>query len=649
MRRFGSWVRPGCVVAATLLLQAGLSCLKPPALPQWDIELLLPAYHGHLRFVNLLDPSRFIIASDSTVVYSDVTTLDTVRPAAEVEFLTIDELNEVAVSDFRLSSIGSALSGLGIEELTGTPVPDSGVKAKVEPFATTGLRSCPVADVEWVELVEGGLRLEARNRTGLEFDSVMLSTPAGMMRLDGLAPGETKQVRLTVARQQILSPLEFIFTACSPGSKSESLYLRKSDSLIFNFVLDSVRLSRGRLRLPEMEVQRRYSLRMTCTRPMRVDSLVLDSGECDFLMDNRFAFPISLRLEAGRLGKNDELRVDGDQSIRSNGSLCGLKVDNRSRTNTLLDYRVTARIERSENFVDIEKDDGIAVRCQTTGLRPKEVAGQFLEPLYVAAALDTILDLRHLGIHGVRLANAELVLDLENQVGFPVETELRFTGIRDGRVVHRTRQTLALPPAAADQPARQSWTVQLTELANSGPDLITADYVAKLHGSGWFSAGAAVGGNVLVSSPLRLAMVADTVSIAPRRITVTQQQSQLLSNHLVSGQFCLTVTNRFPFATRGTLTLVSDSEERRVETLVDSLTFEFGVPAGRLDHNGWCVAPRETTLSVTLDSVQASLFKTWPLNARLQVMLPECDTVTVRASDYLGIDGLLSLRLRVKE
>lgn len=637
------------MVAAAALLLVGLCCLRAPEPPQWDVELALPAYNGQLRLAGLLDPARFIVAPDSSIFFMASQSLDTMRPGSEIEFLTFAEPSDIKVSDFKLPAFGRGLGGLGIEELTGLPVPDSGVKARVEPFAVAGGSDCPVEDLEWVEAVEGYLRVEVVNRTGLQFDSVLVATPAGTAKLEKLAAGETRSERLAVVGQRVSSPLVFTYAVGSPGSMSESLQLRKTDSLLFRFTLDSMRLARGRLRIPAVQAERRCAVRITCTRPMRIDELILDGGDCRFLATNRFGFPVRLKLDARRLGKSEEFSIEGDRSVSTSADLSGVRMDSKSRTNSLFDFRITVEVSPSDEYVSIEKDDGLLVECRTERLRPQEVAGEFPEPIYVAASLDTIADFRTLGVHGVRIANAELALDLENAVGFPIETEMKLTAVRNDRRAATASRLLSLPPGSPEQPVRQSWTIPLSELLNCGPDLITAEYVTRILGTGRFVANAGVTGGALVSSPLRLALVPDTVILPSRRIAPTLAQQEVLKKHLVSGAAWLTIANRFPFAAQGRLTVIPDSGARRQETQVDSLSFEFGTPSGRLDRRGNCVSPRETTICFELDSIGASLFRTWPLNLTMRLFLPESDTVTVRASDCLGIEALVRLRLRTGE
>ncbi|MEO0077655.1 MAG: hypothetical protein ABIK86_01455 [candidate division WOR-3 bacterium] len=640
----------GCGIAAVAtLVGGGLCCLKAPVPPQWDTALVLPLYQGQFRLLDLIDPGYFNIADDSSLRFASTRLLDTMRPAGAVEFLTIDEPSDIKVCDFLFPSLGCAPSGLSMEELLGVSIPDSGIKSRVEPFVVSGNRACAIEDVERVDLVDGMLGLEIANLTSLEFDSVLVTTPVGAVRVDRVAAHEIRREHLAVAGNVLSSPLEFGFTAGSSGSKSDTVHLRKADSLVFRFVLDSVRIARGRLKIPSVEVTRRCVVRMECVHPMRIDSLVLSRGECLFSLNNRFGFPIRLRLDAPKLSKSEESCVDGNSGASYCADLRGLRLDTRARTNSLFEFRVTATVERSTEYVDIGKDDGVLISYKTSGLVPEIVVGQFLEPVYVAAMLDTILDLRSLDIHGVRLADAELVIDLESDVGFRTETELKLTSIRDGRSVLGVAYTLVLPPAEAGRPARSSWTIPLAALINCGPDLIIAEHVTRVLGSGWYEANSAVSGSAIASGPLRMALVRDTVDIAPRRAMVTPAQRAAITDHLISGEVSLTAANKFPFAGGGRFILTPAAGERNPETIVDSLVFEFAIPAGRVDRMGRCVAPRETTLCLELDSTQTTLFRSWPIDARLQVILPQTDTVVVRASDYLGIDGLLSLRLRVKE
>ncbi|MEO0079256.1 MAG: hypothetical protein ABIK44_01070 [candidate division WOR-3 bacterium] len=631
------------------LLVVGVFCFKPPELPRWDIEVAIPFFQGGFHLLQLLDPERFQIAPDSSVNFSQRFPIDTVRPDVAVELISVDEMGEITLADFLFANFRAGQVKVELSELLGLQIPDTGMKMRLEPFEKRLARDCSFPDIERVEVVEGVVKVTVFNNTALVFDSVVVVSPLEAIRFERVEPGAAVSRRMAVGGVFVTAPMRLELVFGSAGTGPDSIKMAKADSVVVRCLLDSARISGGRVRVPQAVGRRRCPVRLATSRPMRIDSLVLSQGKCDFTLTNRFAIPIEVHLEAPRLGIRSDRPIEQFGSEMFRADLERLVVSGRGPKNTLFDFLVTARVGPCSSFIELSKQDGMTIGYSTSELRVGSVVGEFREPVYVASRVET-LPRMPFGVRGLRLSHVELALDLANSVGFPIGVGVKFQAHRDGRVMASRERRFLLEPGRLDRPVWSSGSMELTDLVNTGPDFITFEFVASLIGQGFFDAGSCVMGTALMSAPLRLALVPDTVELGAQRITLTDFQRQQLNNHLVGGAVQVSVSNRVGVGLGGRLVIVPDSTAvRDSATVVDSLVLPFAVPAGKLDCHGNCVAGRDTLLTIELDSSQVSLFKTRPLLARVFCELPQSDTVMVRASDGAGISALVKLRVRIKE
>jgi len=627
----------------------GVFCLRPPELPQWDVDVAIPVFQGGFRLLNWLDPEHFEIAPDSSISFRLVLPIDTVRPDGAVDLLSVNEVNDFQVADFLFRGFGGGRVNIELGELLGIPIPDTGMKLCVAPFEKTTVRDCQLPDIQSAEIVEGVANVTVGNYTKLAFDSVVVWSPVNMVRLGRLEPGESESRRIAVGGVVVVSPLALRIGVGSAGTGVDTVQLAKADSLVVTLVLDSLHITSGRVRVLGAEGGRRYPVKLVSARPMRIDSLTLSQGRCDFVLANRFAIPIQIHFGVPGLGIESDCPIEPYHATTLGADLKQLTITNRGRMNSLFDFFVTAKAGPCSSFVELSKDDGLGVAYTTAELKAQAVTGEFRQPVYVASRLETLPRIPF-GVRGLRMSHVELALDMDNTVGFPIEIEVRLTACRDARAVGRLERVLILEPGQLGAPSHSSNIVDITDLINTGPDFITFEYVASVMDQGSFGAGACVTGQALVSTPLRLALAADTVELPARLVSLSETQRQQLAGHLVSGAAQVTATSRVGVGLRGQLVVVPDATANRDSaTVVDSIVLPFAVPAGRLDRRGFCVATQDTALTFELDSSQVSLFRTHPLNVRVSFELPNSDTVIVWASDTVSVSALVRLRVRVKE
>jgi hypothetical protein len=636
-------------VALVSLALVGVFCLKPPAMPQWDVNANVPLYSGTFRLVDLLDSSYFRVQADSSVFFTVNMPFDTVRPGDALDVFAVNKSDRICLGDFMMRAAARGHLSLTLAELAGVEIPDSGTKARLPPFENEIERECRLDRVDEAEIASGVARITCTNRTGLTFDSLVAHGPLGSVCFRDLEPGDSRSVRIDVGGIVVNSPMRLTFVAGSPGTGLDTILLRKADSISVGFELDSLHLSSARMQIPYVEGRRTCRVGLGSYKPFRIDSLQVSGGVCGMVLENQFAVPVDIGLDVPKLGFKSQYRLGAKASVVVDLDLTGLVLDNRTRVNSLLDFHVTAVPDTSCGVVTLGKSDGIAVTYQTSNLKARRIAGEFREPVYVKSRLDTLPRLPY-GMHGLRVAAADLALDIESGVGFAFEVCLKFTAWRNLVPLRTQEQSIVIAAGQPDSPVRTEQTVPLTDLINTGPDYITVEQVTRILGQGNSDVTAFIAGRVTMSTPLRFAFVADTVATPAKSIPMSESQRSLVNDHLVGAEATLRLVNHLPVGFSGRLIIRPDSGATRdAGTLVDSVVIPFGVPPGTLDHKGNCVAGCDTTLVAELDSVDATLLRTWPLNARVIFELPNTDTVTVRTTDRMTLDALLGLRVRIED
>lgn len=633
------------ITFALIVLLGGLVCLKPPALPRWDVPLTIPVFSGSVRFGDIISASNnFLIQPDSSIVFYWEHDFGSVQSGGAFELLATQETTVVSLGDFLFVNFWGGDTVLTAEELLMMPIPDTGMMLVIPPFDGTRKGICEMDNIEFVELLEGVARVTVINQTPFNFDSVLLRILGKELRFGPLPPGLNGVQRFGVGGLVLQAPLSFDIAFGSAGSNGESLMVSRNQRLLFMVEFDSLRVGSGKIRCSQAQVERRILVKTDFVYPLRIDSAVLGGGDCEFVLSNDLPVPLDISYEVRKLGLNSEMHIEPANGGIVSFNLGGIGINNMGKKKGILEFRVRAVANFREDFLELNKTTGLRISYVTRGLVPCLVVGAFRDPVYVLARLETI----PFPVQCIRIANAELALDITNGTGFPVDMILKLTAYREGCPVRTTERLLGLGPGSKFAPQNSHWTIPLTEIVNAGPEFITVEYNVRLFGYGRFTEGDFITGRAIGSAPLRIALVPDTVFL-PERAVVTDV-SEEISEYLMGGEAEVEVRNCFPIGLSGKLIIRRDVNlPREAGVLVDSVILPFGVPAGITNQERRCVAGQDTVIGVMLDSLDVTLFRSRTLRAGVVLELPATDTVVVYAGDRLGLDALVRLLIRVKD
>ncbi|MEO0073204.1 MAG: hypothetical protein ABIK43_00895, partial [candidate division WOR-3 bacterium] len=511
---------------------------------------------GRVSLLDILDSISYRLNSDSTIEFIQVMSLDTIRPDDAFELAGTDEQRRIAVADFPLRGLGEIAARVSVKEILGSVVPESGGKVRLEPFFAGHETDVVVGDVVTADIVGGAIVVSFSNYTTIRFDSVVIGTQAGEVKFGVAKPGETHMARLTIGACRIASPTTIRFAMWSPGTGPESVVVSGVDSLVVRVLIDSVHLGAGRLRLPHAQVARRCPIRLVSAKLLRIDRLEIERGQCEIAVTNGLNVPVLVRFSVPQLGTSAGCKIERKSSACVRIDLRGLVVDNGGQINSPVWLCATATIPQDSGWIDVGKDDAVDFNYIASGLRPRTIAGCFREPVYVSSQTRQ-MSVAPLGMRGIRVSHITMVLELENRVGFPIEILANLQAIRGARVIRVARHSLVLEPSPTGQlPATKRWVIPMEELVNTGSDSIRWECSYRISGEGCFESGSFVAGSGLVSSPFRMAMEPDTITLPCNTVNLKGNGLERFMGKLESAFVLLTIANHFPIPLSGRVILL---------------------------------------------------------------------------------------------
>lgn len=629
-----------------MLIAFGGSCLKPPALPQWDISLKIPVYRRTIRLGELLSNSeKFQIQPDSSFVINLTHRWGPVAVDNAVSLLTIEEREKIGLEDFVFSNLGSGRDGISCEEIFG-PIPDSGLWLQIEPFSDIFEKHCAIENIQTVDILEGVVIVRLENRTPLNFDSIGIKLLGTVVHLGGIRAGEFQEEKLRLGGARAVNPIDYEVVVHSMGSGRDTVRIFPRDSLVIKIEPESLKIGGGRLKVVDAQAEKKVEIRMVARNPLRIDSLVLSQGQCVFTVGNRLPAAINLNYDFRKIGVSSSRTVEAEGGVTAEFNLSEVGIDNLRKTGGILELQTRIKFDSRGEFVDVTKDCAVDIGYVILDAKPRFLAGMFREPVYVFSHVETLPELVPFNLHGVRFSTAQLVLAGENGVGFPMDVFVTLKAIKNQEIVATVEDVITVMHGQRNQPGTFERMFPIATLLNTGPDFITCEYNVRMRGYGRFESGQSVSGSAVFNVPMRLAFVPDTVILPDKRIELSEEERQSVQDYLVDGQAGIRLKTALPFGMNGRLVLKPGSLSEP-NVLVDSVAIPFVVPAGVVNNQGRCVAERDTAISVCLDSMAVTVFRSYPLSARLIFEFPATDTVVVYTNDQIKLDATVEVRIRV--
>ncbi|OYD17193.1 hypothetical protein CH333_01655 [candidate division WOR-3 bacterium JGI_Cruoil_03_44_89] len=639
-----------------------LSCFNQhPQAPEWDVDITIPLVKERYPVVNIvdtLDPSVGIrIGEDSIMQLYLKVDIDTFSIDESLRLGDIDTLVARSIGDVWIANMDTGNISVSAREIAesgaGIGIPDTPFVADfVPPFSyTTSFKSDTFDMIDSVCFSVVCFTVRILNQTGMSFDSVTFIPVSGLevdpityVQMPNNSARDTSlYLENAVVRGYIRTQLRFTVL--------DTLFevpFSLDDSVSFSVILDSVRIGSGRVKIPSFtdSVDYVFKLPFVSDYSLKLDSVIFSRGGLYIDIDN--GLPIGGRLTAdiAELDTSFVLSIFPHAPSTGNMDLAGITYDNTSSPSesTLLTTRITVAVDSSDDFVDITADDGITVGIVLQMMDYSLIAGKILEPIthQIDYTLEIPVDYSDIGC--IRLAESRLYVDVWSTIGFSSGAIGSITGRNS------YSQSVSIPFSLSVDagtprlpPSHGEASCDLAPLLNILPEEITISGEVSLdEGSGILERGSYITGRVYNETPFRAAFTCDTIHFDTVEVKIEDEDVIDALSHIQSVALQVDVKNHFPFGFDCDFMVINPKGS-------DSLIKRLTIPPAPVDQNGIAIAPNITTVKIALDSLEFDILQNPPFSTFAVLYVPETDTITVHARDYLEFGGYCVAKVRVKE
>jgi hypothetical protein len=640
MERYGS--RTVVVVAAILALTAiSVVCLKPPRPPTWDTQITLPLFDKTFRVMDLLPKKYFTVAADSAIQFKAEAVIDTLHPIANLSLSGRQIATDFKLADLVLSDDYSSRVKLGLEDILGMSLPEQPERLPIPGFQFTLDRDFAVPRIRRAELLRGAAVVRLQNFANVTLDSARVGSGLlGDCRFRNVGPQTSQEDRRRLGGTVVEQQNRFVLTGGSRGSGAESLWVSRHDSVIVVVTLDSLRMASAELQVPKAQASKRVFLGVAANHPFILDSVIFAQGYAELDLVNDFNFPVDLALRVARLGFSDNVHLTPGSAQTARIDLAGKSLANSGLTNSLLEVLTQVSVVANTDYARITKEQKLSVTSNLEQLQPSYLQGELREPLYITPKQETLPRLFPTGLPAVRLPRCDLDLRIVSAVGFPGRLNIHIKGVNKAGDSATLDKTVYVAPGSVAYPRTTDYTIPLSRVLNIGAHDLRINYDIAVTGHGAIESQGYATGKAVVSTPLRLALCADTIDLGGRVVEIDQSLRDKIARYLVAGELYADVGNHFPLGMNACVVLRPDSGPT-----ADSM--RVGIPAGRVDQNRACQYQTDTTVVGTLDEQSLVIFHNPNIRARLLLYVPESDTVEIRHQDFLNVTTRAVLKLRI--
>lgn len=640
-------------------------CLERPQLPSWNTEITVPLINDTYRIADLLKASsKFRVLDDSIVQFYTEFNIDTIKPKKLLNLSEQNYYQHTTISEFQIESLYVGRLVLSLNDIIGAWLPESTVKVIISSFTQTINTWINLQDLRWLELNSGILKCRAQNFTNLSFDSLIIKNSLiSNLRINGIDPNSNGLSRHKLEYTYLETPLPVQVVLGSPGSFPDSINVCGLDSLVIEFMIDSLKVTRGELRLPEIRAKKQTAMNISNDQRFRMDSLELATGEALLNFFNSFPSAIWINLTIKKVNYNQTFRIESRDCRVVPVSLAGLKLNRTDLSDGSFNNSISFAIdvdltsESCREIVTFERDDGLIFNCQLTNLSFRYLFGEWIQPIYLTLPEKTLFSFPKQGMCGIKVAHAEVSLHLLNTIGFPAAVRYLIFAHKDsGNSIYQV-ENINIPPGSDDFPTELNLTIPVTDIINFGASQIKYSIDVQFSGQGRINAYSFIRGNGCLSTPLRIAFNDDTTFFGEYRFGLSEKDRQTIIDwqsgrygiKVIAAELYLNLSNHFPVSFDARLVVAKDTTGTNY--LSDSIVIPIHIPAGTvglMTQNPHCIQATDSTLVIGLDEEAIRIFTYPKLKSHLFLYSIPSDTVTIHAKDYLSFLSHATIKLQVK-
>jgi hypothetical protein len=437
------------------------------------------------------------------------------------------------------------------------------------------------------------------------------------------------------------------------------------------------RVSRAEAEIPP-QVESRDDAASLAADDNRISYGEISKGGLTLNIDNHINLSGLVSVEFANLFRNDELllieqRVNAGAQVVKQIDLGGVIIRNPAAPQTPIEeyaYSVTFFSDNSDGIVSVSADDSITASIEIDSLYFATLSGELQETEVDIEAFvrEDIADYGNVG-EGIRLDDARLLLFVYNEIGLPINAELRILGEHQdgsGGPVTASREMVVNIPVAAgidgmatlstislDANSSEPSIVDLLEIL---PTRLTISGSAVVSGRGSASVNQEVWYAYRLESPMRIS-IATPIAINSDAELITEDDigaegKDFLRDNIQSALLEVTVTNGLPVGVETSIHLSKSADDLFSDAISDStqklIISDLQVAAASVDGEGLVNQPRVENLTVALDSRYFQLLADTPLYSGVKTTLQASEgSVLLRPGDAVSNRGLVRIRYKV--
>ncbi len=594
-------------------------CLKEPQGPtRWDIQVATPLGRDSIKL------SDFDINLDSTlnsfydslgiltVGISDSLpseTLSNIVDLPDIHDSASINLREAMVTDIDTTSLSLPITDLVPGSIVPF-IPDSGYSV-IPPFSNMVDRVDTAEGFHWARINSGILYVSVGNYLPIYFDTISISFSNSLgeeiisLNLGEMLPMTVYDTTIRITDVWVDSIVGYSLNLISSGSRNDTVFVTRSDSMVISFSLDSLVVDSIAVAGGHIKGSKHTYKSFHIEHDILVDTLSFSSGTLNIALYNYLSFAVNLGLVIPEFRLDTTAIIFPDTVTEISISLPEhpfIRLDPDSNSLSA-DVFLDAEIPRDTVSV-LRLQDSLGVRIDLIDAEFHQASVTFGTP-YTDTLTEDTLDIGEMDIpEGVNIEDAIFHLKLISSLWFTPDVELNLVAH------HEDGDSLVLPinlqlmPGTPESPGTTDVSLNVADLINFRPDYITWNGTAEISGRGSIYENSAISGWFSAEVPFILSIEADTIQTDTFTIDIDDDFLDVLfdSSLLKEIMVVVNIRNMFPFGFSGFKLVLLDTLTG--DSLVVPLRGSF--PAAPVDSNGIPIRDTSFADTVLMDSVAAN-------------------------------------------
>ncbi len=642
------------IILVTVFLLTS-SCLKKPGIPQWNSTYSFPILHDTLRVWDMLgDTNHIVVGPDSLLMFNVSSDIDTIYPAEDMKISNIDTSIRAGFGRLVVRNITSN----GIRISWGDfPLPDSildtinnHINDSIRIFLPTILPDTvtdttdTLTKFDWAGINYASITVHFENNFPVTISPYEIwlyslndfgdTSLVFHGRVDSIGPYDIIDTTLTIDSIYTTNNLRFIEYMGVPGG--DSVYVSARNNFFVQVTLDSIVVDSARAFFQGFDVSDTFNINPTFEQG-QIDTVVLDSGHIYLdiynpLLIDLYVNMMSNNILSGRTPFDTTIHILPDNTTSFSLDLGGRSI---VFGDSGLTFIVSTSID--PQWIEIRKYDSVEVNLSSDTVSVNYFSGVFDSVESDIPEIDTTLDIPDtLNIH---LTHVYLTGNIVQTLNFAPEANLTATVINvNGDTVSQTYQ-LQLRRGSPNNPSITPINLDIGNLFWSVPQEVRISGNVLIDGRGSAYRDDWVTGHVEITVPFSVVFSPDTV-ISDTSIDSLEVDSTLI-DRFQSGTLFIRLRNRIPLGFSAKFNMISNWG--------DTLTESFTIPPAPHDVNGFATGEKDTTIAFTLTHDEAVTFEAPEQTSWIEIYIPQTDTVSIRASDYIKLDVMGKVTARMGE